>query len=167
MFQIILFLIFSISLQSQENILSLRNQFYKASEDSKEAEAFQKRLSLADEKNPILLGYRGMSELLLAKHTYNPYSKLNYFKKGKTLLEKAIALDSHSPELRWLRFSVQANAPAALAYNSNMMEDKNILMQVLLKQTKVDDDLKSRIYNYVLKSNEFTKEEKEKIRKNN
>ncbi|MBA3898801.1 MAG: hypothetical protein H0X62_01100 [Bacteroidetes bacterium] len=167
MFQVVVLLVFSLFAFSQENMISIRSQYYKASEDSKEAEAFLEKLSSANEHNPLMLGYRGMSELITAKHAYNPYSKMSYFKKGMAFLEKSILLDPGNPELRWLRFSVQTNAPSVLSYSSNIADDKKYIVKVLLKQIRVDDDLQKRIYVFALQSPDFTKEEKEKFKKIN
>ncbi|HET6244640.1 MAG: hypothetical protein H0V01_09060 [Bacteroidetes bacterium] len=165
MLQLILLFVSSLFSSPDENIILIRNQYYLASKDSKEAEAFYEKLSSANEKNPLMLGYRGMSEFISAKYAYNPYSKMNFFKKGKEYLEKSIQLDPKNPELRWLRFSVQSNAPSFLNYNSNLEEDKLILIKVLLKQLKVDADLQKRIYDFLLQSPDFTSEEKEKFKK--
>jgi hypothetical protein len=145
-------------------MVQLRSQYYKASEDNKEAERFLKSLSSETESNPLTYGYRGMAELISAKHSINPYSKINHFVKGKGYLEKAIQLSPENPELRWLRFSVQTNAPSFLAYNSNIPMDKKYLLKVLLKEVSVDADLYQRVLEFSLQSPDFTKEEKEKIR---
>ena len=37
--------------------------------------------------------------MMMAKHVFNPFSKLSYFKKGKQMLENAIETDGQNLEL--------------------------------------------------------------------
>ncbi len=69
----------------------------------------------SDKKNePLFLGYHGASQMMMAKHVGNPFKKLSYFNKGKDMYTAAINADPRNVELRFLRFSVQAEAPGFL-----------------------------------------------------
>jgi len=74
--------------------------------------------------NSIMMGYNGAGKILMAKHYYNPISKLSSFNEGKEILEKAIQGDLYNPELRYLRLTIQTNVPSFLGYSSNINEDK-------------------------------------------
>src|SRR5680860_1381478 len=41
--------------------------------------------------NPLLLGYSASATMMMAKHVFNPISKLRYFNEGKTILENALS----------------------------------------------------------------------------
>jgi hypothetical protein len=78
-------------------------------------------------KFPILTGYRACGTMIMAKHVANPISKLMYFYKGRKMLEAVIAGNEKVAELRFLRYSIQTNAPSFLGYNSHIAEDKLFL----------------------------------------
>lgn len=91
----------------------------------------------------ICKGYEGVAHMILAKHSYNPYTKLSYFNKGKDLLEDAIRRDSLNVELRYLRYNIQENAPFFLGYNNELREDRLFLINNLSRVN--DEQLKKLI----------------------
>jgi len=99
--------------------------------------------------NPLLYGYRGGATMLMAKHAFNPFSKLSYFKKGKLMLESAIKADRNNVELRFLRFTIQTNVPGFLNYNSDKNADRVFITQSLPKLK--DQELYKIISAYLLK----------------
>lgn len=82
-------------------------------------------LELEEAKNNSAthLGYLGGLQTIWANHVFSPISKLNTFKQGKKNIEQAIKKEPNNVELRFIRLSVQKNAPAFLGYNSNIKED--------------------------------------------
>lgn len=81
-----------------------------------------------EKNNPLMLGYKGSGTMLMAKHVFNPFTKMSYFKKGKQMLEKAIKLEENNIELRFLRFNAQTNMPSFLGYNNSIENDKKFLL---------------------------------------
>ena len=69
------------------------------------------------------LAYLGGLQTIWANHTLNPLSKLSTFKKGKKNIEAAIKKEPNNAESRFIRLSVQKNAPKFLGYQSNIKED--------------------------------------------
>lgn len=131
--------------------LSIRDLYYRASEEERFVGEMLRQLDRVDRNEPLWIGYRGMAYMLKAKHAWNPYLKLSHFQAGRELLEKAIAREPENIELRFLRFSVQSNAPSFLGYSSNLDED---LTTILTGWPGLrDDDLKQRIRQYLIKSN--------------
>jgi len=116
-------------------------------------EACNKLISLLvpfnETNNPLLYGYRGGATMLMAKHAFNPFSKLSYFKKGKNMLENAIEADRNNIELRFLRYTIQTNVPGFLNYNSDKNIDRTFIYQSLPKLK--DQDLHKIISAYLLK----------------
>jgi hypothetical protein len=99
--------------------------------------------------NPLLFGYRGGATMLMAKHAFNPFSKLSYFKKGKLMLESAIKADLNNVELRFLRYTIQTNVPGFLNYNSDKNLDRTFISQSLPKLK--DQELQKIISEFLLK----------------
>ncbi len=113
-------------------------------------------------QNNTLKGYKGALTMIMAKHTINPFKKLDCFNAGKLLLEQALKKDPDDAELRYLRFSIQCNTPSFLDYDSQKQTDKLFL----LKQTKAmkDADLKNRIVQFLLQCTELNATEKLNLR---
>jgi hypothetical protein len=99
--------------------------------------------------NPLLFGYRGGATMLMAKHAFNPFSKLSYFKKGKLMLESAIKADHTNVELRFLRYTIQTNVPGFLNYSSDKNLDRTFITQSLARLK--DQELKKIISEFLLK----------------
>ena len=141
----------------------LRELFYRASDDKAVAQQFYDKLSAADESSPpLLLGYQGMACFMVCYHSLNPYSKIKYFIRGKNALDKAIQLEPKNVELRYLRFSVQTNAPEFLGYMRSIKDDKAFLLDALTngKDKITDDDLRKRILDFLLQSKYVTQRER-------
>lgn len=81
------------------------------------------------EQTPLFLAYLGALQTIWANHVFNPLSKLATFKKGKNNIELAISKEPENVEIRYIRFSVQKNAPSFLGYNNNLKEDKDFLVK--------------------------------------
>lgn len=113
---------------STPDLQSVRDLYQKAPSSEEQT---LKLISLLNVSgiNATLQGYKGASTMIMAKHVFNPYSKIQYFNNGKVILEKAIQSDKNNIELRYLRYTIQRNAPSILNYNSNIEEDKTFLKQ--------------------------------------
>ena len=81
----------------------------------------------ANTSNPVFLAYLGAYQTIWANHVINPFSKLSTFNKGKKNLQKAVSLDGDNVEIRFLRYSIQKNAPKFLGYSDNLTEDKKFI----------------------------------------
>ena len=99
--------------------------------------------------------------MMIANYVLNPFTKLSYFNKGKKLLEQAIETAPANAELRFLRFAIQANIPSFLGYNSNIGEDKNLLMKSVAPMA--DAQLRQLIVPYLTDSAFTSQEEKKKL----
>ena len=96
---------------------------------------------------PLLVGYKACGTMIMAKYLANPFSKLAYFKKGEKMLETVIAGNDKVVELRFLRYSVQTNAPSFLGYHNHIAEDKMFLEKAVPFLN--DLVLRDKIYGYL------------------
>jgi hypothetical protein len=112
--------------------------------------------------NPLLCGYKASATMIMAKHVFNPFSKLSYFNQGKNMMEKAIATSPQNVELRFLRFAAQTKIPSFLGYKEKIKNDKKFLLTSL---TRVHDiDLKKVIATFLKESDYVTEKEKNNIK---
>lgn len=132
------------------NVKDVRQLFHQATNNEDVCVKLINSLNSYNENNnPLFLGYRGGATMVMAKHAFNPFSKLSYFKKGKILLERAIKAEDSNVELRFLRYTIQTSVPGFLNYSGDKNADKQFLNKSLpdLK----DLELKKIISSYLLK----------------
>ena len=99
--------------------------------------------------------------MLEANYLNNPISKLNYFNKGKDILEKSIKKDLENVELRYLRFTIQSKAPSILGYASDIKNDKKFLLK---NWTNISDlSLKNNVISFLKNSDQLTETEKKQL----
>ena len=147
-----------INLKSQD-VVEVRNLFYRSSTSSIASDSlFDVFENIHNENNAFSNAYKGMSNLMVCYHTYNPYKKIKYFINGKDFLEKAIAKNSMNVEYRFLRLSVQLNTPSFLGYNSNIERDKFVIFNGL--KSLDDIDLLLRIADYTITAKNISDKEK-------
>jgi uncharacterized protein YehS (DUF1456 family) len=110
-------------------LIQLRQIYAKAPSKETDCKQMLKMLEKVNDQQPLLYGYKGCATMIMAKHSFNPMNKLSYFKRGKNMLEHAISKDSNNIELRYLRLSIQLNAPAFLGYKSRISKDKKLIKE--------------------------------------
>ncbi len=141
----------------------IRSLYQKAAIDERSCSQLIELLSSYYVKNnPLLFGYKASGTMMMAKHVFNPFTKLSYFKKGKKMLEKAIAVDGKNVELRFLRFAAQTNIPSFLGYHDNIAIDKEFLLESLPQLT--DITLRGIVVSYLKNSDYLTDNQKQKIK---
>lgn len=144
-------LLFASNWLNLNDIIELRKLYYKSFNDKKSSEQFFDVMKeMKDTSDPLLMAFKGMSYMMQAKHSFNPYTKLARFNKGKSLLDNAIRKSPQNVEARFMRFCVQTNAPAFLGYKDNIHSDKAIVINGWKKLT--DKDLKEKIKIFMIKS---------------
>ena len=140
----------------------IRSLYKQAAVEEAAAKKLLKHTEDAKDGEAIKHGYHGVANMMMAKFVGNPFRKLSYFKKGKEFFSEAIAREPQNLELRFLRFTVQAETPGFLNYKQDLEEDKEMLLSRVLKEK--DNELKQMIMNYLITSNELTAVEKETLK---
>lgn len=102
--------------------------------------------------NSTLAAYKACVTMMMSKHLFNPISKLSNFNQGKELLEKCVNADNENIEIRYLRFTIQSNAPSFLGYKFSISKDKIFLLNAV--DGIKDLQLKQMVV-YLLKSSEY------------
>jgi hypothetical protein len=112
---------------SVQDLNRVREEYTAAAESRSVAE---KNIAYLEgfKSDPLASGYRGAYSMIMAKHVFNPISKLKWFNSGKHILEEAITAAPNDTELRYLRLSVQINAPGILNYSDNIKADSQHLI---------------------------------------
>lgn len=148
------------SIKNTPSINEVRNLYEKS---LKSEDDCKKLIDILEpyKKDPLYLGYIGCATMMMARHAFNPFSKLSYFKKGKAILEDAIREDEKNFELRFLRFTAQTNMPSFLGYNESIEKDKKFILNSFSKIK--DESLEQYVLPALKQSKDLTKTEKEKL----
>ena len=150
--------------QSELTVQEIRSLFYAA---EKSKNSFYKlsgaMKDVTIKSTPVMVCYKGVTEMMGAKYTISPFGKMNHFKKGKRYIEQAVEMDPKSMEIRFLRFSIQTNLPGFLGYDEDIEADKKFLLSGVHSIT--DKDLKYKMIQYLSSTKYCTAEEKKSIAK--
>ena len=159
---LLLTFLFPVNHGTKPSLVEIRNMVQKAAESKSANKELQSKLALFADNDALIKGFRATSTMIEAKHMFNPLARWNKFKQGKALLEEAIKADGANYELRYLRFAIQTNIPAVLGYDAHIAADKKLLIDKFPQLT--DQDLKTRVLNYMLACKACTPEELTKLK---
>jgi len=127
-----------------------RKSFYAAFSEGSEESLDREIAKLSEGKNTSFsracLGAAQMKKSDFLKGASN---KVKLFKKGASLLEEEIKNAPNNAEYRFLRLTIQENAPKILKYNQDIEKDKEVL---LAGYGRLDPDLKEIIRQYAGRS---------------
>ncbi len=140
---------------NQESLGYLRKTYLEAIEDATINDNLLADLEKIKSKTPTFLAYQGACEGLRAKHSLNPYKKVEYLKKAQKTLLDAIKQSPNNIEIRYLRFSIQHNCPAFLRNNQDMEEDRLVIINNINTETnqQLDKSIIQLIVNFLIHSN--------------
>lgn len=138
-------------LACQQHVLTvkqIREIYFKAAVNKNEVRKLGKLLdTVGMHSPPVLICYKGAADMLQARYAFDPFRKLQYFKRGRALIERSVALDTSCIESRFIRLTIQYNLPAFLNYNQNIYQDSCMVANNVL--TLNDEDLKVKINTYL------------------
>lgn len=142
---LVVFLVFLVSGFTSSDFV--RSEFYTVFQEGSE-ETIEHYLDKI-ESNQDLIAYNGALYLKLSGLQKGASKKFNTFKKGKLLLDSTIEKEPTNTEWRFLRFVIQENVPPILNYNSQIEEDKAIIIS---GYSSCDSQLQRIIKGYTKKS---------------
>lgn len=89
--------------------------------------------------------YRGALYARMAGLVNTPAQRLEYFKRGRLLIEAEIKQNADNIEYRFIRLIIQEQAPSIVRYRDNIEEDSAM---IIAGYETLDDELKREIDRY-------------------
>lgn len=87
-------------------------------------------IRILDEVNCTNTGpYAASATMQKAQFAMAPWTKYNYFREGKKMLEEFIQKNPDNIEGRYVRFVIQSHAPFFLGYNQELKADAAFIRQ--------------------------------------
>lgn len=116
------------------------------------ATKLEKETAKWSQKSTVQSAYWAASKTLLAKHAWNPATKLSLLDEAETKMNSCIQQNPESLEMRYLRFSYERNLPAFLQGGNHMKEDaeKMIFLFRQGKQMDFPSSLRKKMRDSVL-----------------
>ncbi len=130
------------------NLDVIRANYNKVVSDKKMCKEIISELQKTKNNSATHLAYLGGLQTIWANHVFNPISKLNTFKEGKKNIEQAIKNEPDNAELRYIRLSVQKNAPSFLGYKSNIKNDTKFIKK---NRQQISSDISHKNIDTLLK----------------
>ena len=160
-------LIVSIQMTSAQVNLSQARSMYLGMKNNKcNALELSKKFENSQPTDVLLKAYWGASTAAAPECLGNPMEKIKYFRKGKALLDESVKQKTTNVEIRFLRFATQTKAPSFLGYNSNIQEDKNIILKNIADYAKTpsNKEMIRHIVSFMMDSGELSTVEKTNIK---
>ncbi len=153
---IILLLVLVFHAEAHSQLENYRNLYFAAQGEAG-IKSYYNGVSNANESNAVFKAYKGVATAMYAEVVSGVDEKFSYFGKGKQLIEDAIQADFWNPEIRFLRYSVQAEVPWIVNYSSNLNEDANIILNAL-KSNQIDfrNDFWKKAIKFIVASGELS-----------
>lgn len=148
------------SFVNSQTIQEVRTKYINAPQSKEKTTEFNTYLSLFKTATPILQVYKGAGMALQSKVVVSVKEKMRLFKAGATLINQMIESNPTQAEMRVIRLSIQENAPKIVRYNSNISEDKAVLIQQF---HRLDPELKKFVKGYIMASPSFSEAEKKAL----
>ncbi|WP_148041353.1 hypothetical protein [Rufibacter immobilis] len=144
---------------------ALLNYYQTAAKDEKVAEEFHGLMEKYRGKDPLKLGYKAVSNAIMAKHVWSPYTKLKFLRTSSEVFEQAVALDTQDPEVRFLRFTIENSIPRYLNMSGHLAEDKKVFMAAILRYPRSNMPVESIkiMRDYLLRKDLVTGEERHRV----
>ena len=109
--------------------INLSTAFYEAlKSDSLEIISNELEVLASQSETSLSNAYIGALTMKKSSHLTALKAKIDLFKQGHLLLENEISAHPTNTEYRFLRLVIQEKAPKILKYNTNMEEDKAIII---------------------------------------
>lgn len=158
----IAFFVFSVG--NAQDLKDIRSEYPKAMQSAEFTAEFDGNFKNIDSSNKaVLVAYKGAVSTLKAKFAKSRSDKKEFFKEGVSLIESAVKAEPSNIEIRYIRMSVQENSPKFLGYHKNIEEDKQFILKNYANVSS--KELKDGIKSFVLKSENFTENEKTEFKK--
>lgn len=154
------------SLAAQPTAAQLRAGFFSMKDVKCGQLKFFESIKSETYSSPVHQAYAGTLEAASAECVSMPYTKIEYFNRGKKNLEEAVKRAPDNAEVRFMRFATQANIPGFLFYD-NIREDVEVIIRQFptLMADEANRDFWNKAVKFMVDSKKLTKDELARLRK--
>jgi|TARA_B110000914_G_scaffold74255_1_gene65259 hypothetical protein len=139
----IIIVMLSVNISNGQNIEKIRRLYLQSSNNYSKLDSLNYSLSNYKKTNNLMSAYYGVNLILKSKYLKNPFKKIEYFEKGREILENAIIKEPDNIELIFLRYTVQKKTPSILMYKKDIEEDYQFI------KSELDSTKDQRLKKYI------------------
>ena len=139
----IIIVMLSVNISNGQNIEKIRRLYLQSSNNYSKLDSLNYSLSNYKQTNNLMSAYYGVNLILKSKYLKNPFKKIEYFEKGRKILEDAIIKEPDNIELIFLRYTVQKKTPSILMYKKDIEEDYQFI------KSELDSTKDQRLKKYI------------------
>ncbi|MEM6643498.1 MAG: hypothetical protein AAF616_11010 [Bacteroidota bacterium] len=138
-----------------------RIYFHKAVLDPEQSSAFRAQMLGHGNNEAVFLAYRAVSEAMLARVMWNPFTQFNQLKKYQKGMDAAVAQSPNNVEIRFLRLAIEVNLPTFLGMSGNIDQDQETILKNIAAISSLDIDLEygRYIFHFLQETNLFNEKE--------
>lgn len=140
------------------SISEIRTTYLSAVNSSSKAVELE-NMTKTKKQDALFRAYFGTAKALQAKHGFSPLYKYNTARSAAAELNAAVSMNANNLEIRFLRFSFEANAPGILGITLHTADDKKYILSHLDKNHPLWPTMKTFLSNCTL----LTAAEKNKL----
>ncbi len=135
--------------QEKSDLVKIREELFYTDFDLDKCVNFYKKVAAHKMATATITAYEAAAKALIAKHSWNPVTKIGSLKEALTLLEHAVQSDQTNLEIRFLRLYIENSLPSYIGTKDNIETDKKMILDNI---DKLDaSDLNADIVQYILK----------------
>lgn len=134
--------------QDKTNLNQIREELFYTDFDIDKCNSFYLKLVDLKQITPTITAYEAAAKALVAKHSWNPITKITSIRESMNLLSKAVDLDKMNLEIRFLRLYIENSLPDYLGMKDNIDEDKQMIIGNIHKLD--NSDLNADIVRYIV-----------------
>lgn len=149
---------FAALLSLLSNISDVRNIYKEAIENSDKADQLVAKTQ-SQKSNAVMYAYYGTGLALQAKHSWSPATKLAKAKAAAQALNASVTASPNDLEIRFLRFSFEANIPSFLDLSAHLDADK----KWILAHKNTSHPMWSTMQKFLKNCDQLTAKEKDSI----
>lgn len=138
-----------INAQEKSAIALIREELFYSDFDLEKCFEYYAKVEAYKQITPVITAYEAAAKALIAKHSWNPVTKVSSLKEAMVLLNKAVDLDKMNLEIRFLRLYIENSLPSYIGMKDNIAEDKKLIVENI--QLLDSSDLNADIIQYILK----------------
>ncbi|UYZ64837.1 hypothetical protein [Hymenobacter weizhouensis] len=127
---------------SPYTLANLRRSYQEAAASKEAGEKFYQLMAAYQQQDAVVLAYKAAAEAIRARDA-SMFNKLAYIQNAGKQFDQAGQLDADNPEIRFLRLSVESNIPSFLGLSQHVEEDREFLVNSLLKHPKSGLDMEA------------------------
>jgi hypothetical protein len=141
----------------------VRSRYMAALNHSEQAGSLLADLYKESPADSLLIAYRAAVLAVMAKHTGNPFRKLDYVRQSERTFREAVTQDSENVEIRYLRFSIQHHLPAFLGMSHDLERDAQVIVRHL-PRFKGTAHMKTEIIRFMIESGRCEESQVEQLK---